>query len=308
MTGEIDFFNKNTSGILRQVNIPQQVGNLTGPVRNVGQVENRGYELTLNWRDKIGKLNYNLGGNITNVTNKVLDTGGQKIFNGNRVIFEGFPIDSYYGLRAIGYFQNADEIKAAPFQNTVTLPGDIRYKDLNNDNKIDNQDREIIGNTIPTYTYSFNFGANFRGIDFSVFFQGVEGLQNYMNANLGFPYRNGAGVTKDWLTESWTPENPNAKYPRLTTSSGYPQNFQASNFWMRDASYLRMKNIQLGYVFPENLTKKIGITKLRAFVNGQNLLTFTDFSLGDPERNSANEAIIAYPIAKTISGGLSITF
>lgn len=308
LTGEFDWFNKITSGILRQVNIPQQVGNLTGPVRNIGEVQNKGIEFTLNWRDKIGKLNYNLGGNLLQLSNKVLNTDGQKIFNGNRVVFEGYPIDSYFGLRSMGYFQNTDEIKAAPFQNTVTLPGDIRYVDVNGDNRIDNNDREIIGNTIPKYTYSFTFGVDYKGFDFSAFFQGVQGLQNYVNANLGFPYRNGAGVTKEFLTESWTVNNPNAKYPRLTTSNGYPQNFQVSDFWMRDASYLRLKNIQLGYAIPDKITKKLGISRLRAFVNGQNLLTFADFTLGDPERNVANEGIIAYPIAKVVTGGLSVTF
>ncbi|KAB7725497.1 SusC/RagA family TonB-linked outer membrane protein [Rudanella paleaurantiibacter] len=308
LTGEVDWFNKVTSGILRQVNIPQQVGNLTGPVRNVGEVQNKGIEVALAWRDKIGKVGYNVGGNLTQVANTVLNTNGQQIFNGNRVIFEGYPIDSYFGLRAMGYFQNADEITGAPRQNTVTLPGDIRYRDLNGDNKIDNQDREVIGNTFPKYTYSFTLGADYKGLDFSAFLQGVEGVTNYVNANLGFPYRNGAGVTQDWLTESWTPENPDAKYPRLTTANGYPQNFQVSDFWLRNASYLRLKNIQLGYTLPATLTKRLGVSRVRAFVNGQNILTFTDFSLGDPERNAANETIIAYPIPKTITGGLNLTF
>jgi TonB-dependent starch-binding outer membrane protein SusC len=308
LTGEFDWFDKITSGILRQVQIPQQVGNLTGPVRNVGKVSNKGYEITLNWRDKLGKVNYNIGGNLTQIENKVLSTGGQQIFNGNRVIFEGYPIDSYFGLRSLGYFQTADEIKTSPFQNAVQSPGDIKYKDINGDNRIDSQDREVIGNTIPKYTYSITLGADYMGFDFSAFFQGVQGIQNYVNANLGFAYRNGAGVTKDWLTETWTPENPNAKYPRLTTSSGYPQNYQVSDFWMRDASYLRLKNLQIGYSLSQKLTKKLGLNKVRAFANGQNILTFTDFSLGDPERNVANENIIAYPIAKTITGGLSITF
>jgi TonB-linked SusC/RagA family outer membrane protein len=308
LTGELDWFDKITSGILRQVNIPQQVGNLTGPVRNVGEVQNRGIEFTLNWRDRIGKLNYNFGGNILSLSNKVRNTDGQRIFNGNRVVFEGYPIDSYFGLRSMGYFQNTDEIKAAPFQNTVTLPGDIRYVDVNGDGRIDNNDRDIIGNTIPKYTYSFNLGADYKGIDFSLFFQGVQGLQNYINTNLGFPYRNGASVTKEFLTDSWTVNNPNAKYPRLTTANGYPQNFQVSDFWMRNASYLRLKNIQLGYTIPEKISKKLGIGRVRAFVNGQNILTFADFTLGDPERSAANEGIIAYPISKVVTGGLSVTF
>lgn len=308
LTGEFDWFNKITSGILRQVNIPQQVGNLTGPVQNLGSVQNKGIEFTLNWRDKIGDLSYNLGGNILQLSNNVLSTGGQRIFNGNRVIFEGYPIDSYFGLHSMGYFQSIDEIKAAPFQNAVTLPGDIRYIDLNGDNKIDNNDRDVIGNTIPQYTYSFTVGVDYKGFDFSALMQGVQGLQNYVNSNLGFPYRNGAGVIKEFLTESWTVDNPNAKYPRLTTANGYPQNFQVSNFWMQDASYLRLKNIQLGYTIPDKVAKKLGMNKLRAFVNGQNLLTFADFTLGDPERNAANENIIAFPISKVVSAGLSVTF
>ena len=308
LTGEIDYFNKITDGILRQVNIPQQVGNLAGPVRNVGKVQNKGFEFTLNWRDKIGQVGYNIGGNLTTVKNEVLNTNGQQIFNGNRVIFEGYPIDSYYGRVADGYFQTADEIKAAPFQNAVTLPGDIKYKDLNGDGKIDNNDRQVIGNVIPKQTYTITLGANYKNFDFTAFFQGVRGVDNFINLNLGFPYRNGAGVTKDWLTDSWTPENPNAKYPRLTTSSGYPQNFQVSDFWLRDASYLRLKNIQIGYVLPGTLTGRIGISKLRIFANAQNFLTFTKFKVGDPERSATNENIIQYPIAKVATAGLNITF
>ena len=308
LTGEIDYFNKITDGILRQVNIPQQVGNLTGPVRNVGKVQNKGVEFTVNWRDKIGQVGYNVGGNLTVVKNEVLNTDGQQIFNGNRVIFEGSPIDSYYGRVADGYFQTADEIKAAPFQNAVTLPGDIRYKDLNGDGKIDNNDRQVIGNVIPKQTYNFTLGANYKNFDFTAFFQGVQGVDNFINLNLGFPYRNGAGVTKDWLTDSWTPENPNAKYPRLTTANGYPQNFQISDFWLRDASYLRLKNIQIGYLFPAALTSRLGISKLRLFANAQNFLTFTKFNIGDPERSATSEGIIQYPIAKVATAGLNVTF
>ncbi|WP_026308947.1 SusC/RagA family TonB-linked outer membrane protein [Spirosoma spitsbergense] len=308
LTGEIDYFNKITDGILRQVNIPQQVGNLTGPVRNVGKVQNKGVEFTLNWRDKIGQVGYNFGGNLTVVKNEVLNTDGQQIFNGNRVIFEGSPIDSYYGRVANGYFQTADEIKAAPFQNAVTLPGDIKYKDLNGDGKIDNNDRQVIGNVIPKQTYNFTLGATYKNFDFTAFFQGVQGVDNFINLNLGFPYRNGAGVTKDWLTDSWTPENPNAKYPRLTTANGYPQNFQISDFWLRDASYLRLKNIQIGYLFPAALTSRLGISKLRLFANAQNFLTFTKFNIGDPERSATSEGIIQYPIAKVATAGLNVTF
>jgi TonB-linked SusC/RagA family outer membrane protein len=310
LTFEVDLFSKTTDDILARVNLPGQVGNLGGPLRNVGSVSNKGAEVTLGYRNRIGKVNYNVGTNVTYLTNLVENTNGEIIFNdgGRRITQEDFPLNSFFGLETIGIFQNADDIKNAPFQNRVTNPGDLRYKDQNGDQVIDNNDRVVVGRSVPRYTYSFTGGGDYKGFDLAIFFQGVEGVSTNLTSNLSQPYKNGAGVTRDWLTDSWTPENPNASLPRLTTANGYPQNFIFSDFWLQDLSYLRLKNIQLGYTMPNELIKKVGLSKLRLFVNGQNLLTFTKFRDGDPERDANQRGIIAYPIAKVISGGITVTF
>lgn len=308
LTLELDWFDKRTTDILRQVAVPAQVGNLTGPVRNIGSVSNKGVELTVNFRNRVGQVLYNVGGNVTYLTNRVLDLNGQRYFTGLRVVQEGDPIDSFFGLQAIGLFQSEEEIKAAPFQNAVTRPGDIRYRDVDGNNVIDNNDRVVIGNPIPKYTYTFTAGAEYRGFDLTLFFQGVQGVNSYLTGNLSQPYRNGAGVTRDWLTDSWTPENPTASLPRLTTATNYPQNFQTSSFWIRDASYLRLKNIQLGYSLPAALVRRVGLSRAKVFVNAQNYLTFTKFKFTDPERDLTRSDLIEYPIAKTATVGLNLTF
>ncbi|CAG5067582.1 TonB-dependent receptor P26 [Dyadobacter sp. CECT 9623] len=308
LTFEFDLFRKYTDGILARVNLPAQVGNLQGPLSNIGSVSNKGYELTLGYRDRIGGVNYNLAGNITHLINKVENTNGAILYNTNRIIQEGAPINSFFGLESAGLFQSKAEIDAAPFQNNVTNPGDIRYKDQNGDGKIDSGDRVVIGQSNPGYTYTFTGGADYKGFDFAMFWQGTFDLDTYVTANLAQPYKNGAGVTREWLTDSWTPENPNASLPRLTTSNGYPQNFQVSDFWLQSIAYLRLKNIQFGYTVPLNMVKKLGLGKVRLYVNGQNMITVSKFRLGDPERDPAAAGVVAYPIAKVVSFGLNVSF
>jgi TonB-linked SusC/RagA family outer membrane protein len=307
-TLEFDVFQKLTEGILARVNLPEQVGGLNGPLRNIGSVSNKGFELTASYRGNLRKLNYNLGANVTSLKNKVTNTGGAIYYNGNRIIQEGYAINSFFGLVSDGIFQSANEIKDAPFQNNSTSPGDLRYKDANGDKVVDSGDRQVIGQSFPAYTYSFTAGGDYKDFDFSLFFQGIQGLDTYSTANLASPYRNGAGVTSEWLTESWTPENPNARLPRLTTANGYPQNYQFSDFWLQDISYLRLKNVQIGYNLPIGKLEKVGLSKARIYINGQNLLTFSPFKLGDPERNPAQQGIIAYPISRLYSAGLVLSF
>lgn len=308
LTFEFDLFRKYTDGILARVNLPAQVGNLQGPLSNIGSVSNKGYELTIGYRDRIGGVNYNLAGNITHLVNKVENTNGAILYNTNRIIQEGSPINSFFGLQSLGLFQSKAEIDASPFQNNVTNPGDIKYKDQNGDGKIDSGDRVVIGQSNPGYTYTFTAGGDYKGFDLAMFWQGTFKIDTYVTANLAQPYKNGAGVTRDWLTDSWTPENPNASLPRLTTANGYPQNFQVSDFWLQSIAYLRLKNIQLGYTLPGNVVKKLGLSKVRLYVNGQNMITVSKFRLGDPERDPAAAGVVAYPIAKVASFGLNVSF
>lgn len=307
LTLELDVFNKITDDILRQVSVPAQVGRLAGPYRNIGSVSNKGFEITAAYHNRAGQLSYNIGANLAYLKNKVTNLNGAVYYEGNTITREGVPIDAFYGLKTIGIFQSEDEINKSPKQNTVTKPGDLKYQDTDGNNVIDNNDRVVTGNSIPEFTYSFTLGAAYKGLELTAFFQGVKNVSTYFTGNLAFPYKNGAGVTAEWLTDSWTPENPGARLPRLTTSNGYPQNFQASGFWVKDASYLRLKNIQLSYNLPQQWLRAAGIQQLKVFVNAQNWVTFTNFKLGDPERNLTKANVIDYPIAKTATAGINLT-
>ena len=308
LTAELEWYNKKTSGILQRVILPAQVGALNGPIRNVGDVENKGMELSLAYRNKAGKLDYNVGGQVNYNRNQLTNLNGQVLFGTNTITQEGYPINSWYMLESVGLFQTADEIKAAPFQNAATRPGDVKYRDVNGDNRIDNTDRVVVGTSFPKYTYSFTFGLAWKGIDLSGFFQGVQGINGHPRANLAQPFSNGAGLTRDWLTDSWTPENPTARLPRLTTANGYPQNFQASTLWLYDLSYLRLKNVQIGYTFPSQLTRRAKINTVRVYANGQNLLTRSPFKLADPERTITGGTLYEYPSASILTAGLSLSF
>lgn len=304
---QLDVFDKTTNEILRQVNVPAQVGSLDGPYRNIGKVSNKGVELSLSYQDAVGAFHYRVGGNVAYLKNKVLDVKGNIYYDGVTIIRADDPISAFYGLQSDGIFQNEGEIERHAFQAASTRPGDIRYVDQNGDGVVDNNDRIVIGSSIPEYTYGFTLSGSFKGVDLDLFFQGVAGVQTYANGNLAFPYRNGAGVTNEWLTDSWTPENPGASLPILTTSSGYPQNFLTSDFWIKDAGYLRLKNIQLAYSLPAAWLQQLHLRKLKVFVNAQNYLTITKFKLGDPERNLTRANMIDYPNYKSVTAGVNLT-
>jgi TonB-linked SusC/RagA family outer membrane protein len=305
---QFDWYDKRTRDILWRVSVPAQVGNLNGPFKNIGSLTNTGVEFTVNYYNHISNFNYNIGGNIAYLKNKVTNLNRDIYYEGVTIVQEGYPVSSFYGLQAEGIFKTEDEVKKSAYISNATQPGDIKYKNVDDSNDIiDNNDRVVIGNNIPKYTYSFVLGGSYKGLDLQLFFQGVQDVDTYVSGNLAQPYRNGAGVTPEWLTDSWTPEKPNAPLPRLTTPL-YTQNFQTSSYWIQDASYLRLKNIQLSYELPKSLIKNWNLSKIKLFVNGQNLLTFSEFVLGDPERNLTRNNMIDYPIAKTISGGVNITF
>lgn len=304
---EIDWFDKTTSNILRQITIPGQIGNLNGPFQNIGIVNNNGVELILGYQSPPNDFQYHIQATGTWVKNEVVDLKDQVYYDGNTIIQQGQSINAFYGLQAEGLFQNQQQVEDHAFQSSGTSPGDIRYADLGGNGIIDNNDRTVIGNSIPKLTYGFNLGLAYKGFDLSMIFQGVGKVDTYLTGNLAFPYKNGAGVTQEWLTDSWTPENTNASLPRLTTSNGYPQNFQTSSFWVRNAAYLRLKNVQLSYGFSPAVLSSLRLKGLKVFVNAQNLLTFTDFKFSDPERNLTRANLIEYPNTKSITAGINLS-
>lgn len=303
-----DVFKRRTSGILRAVSIPDQIGNLGGPQKNIGVVDNTGYELGLTYRDKAGDFGYELMGSINYVKNKVVNLDGQTIISGTRIIKEGYPIDSYYLLATDGYYQNMDDINYSATVSNAVKPGYIRYKDTDRNGKIDGDDRVITGQSMPDYTFSFGINLSYKRFSLNSLFQGVSGISIYPTANLAFPFNNGAGITKEWVDNSWTPDNPNAKFPLLTTATGGTENFQNSDFWLKDASYLRLQNIQLNYSIPESILSKVRIKKALVYINGQNLFTLAKYKQWDPEQKITTDNLYEYPMLKTVSMGLNVNF
>ena len=309
-----DVFDKVTTDILARINIPGQVGNLNGPITNLYGMSNKGFEVNASYRNSISDLNYQIGGNIAFVKNNVDFLNGDVQYTTNSygnisVIKEGYPVNSWYLYEAIGIFQNEAEVEAHAYQDPATSPGDIIYRDFNEDGKIDINDMRVLGRSVPKYTYGFNLDLDYKGFDLGAFFQGVQDIDIYPTNNVSWPLYNGAGITKDQLANSWTEDNPNAKYPRLSLAKrGSGINFRNSTFWLKNASYLRLKNIQLGYTIPSDLTNKIKINKVRIYVNAQNFLTFSKFKLSDPEKNILEQDIYDYPTTKIFTMGCNIIF
>lgn len=312
----VDFFHKRTSDILRPVDIPSQVGNLGGPLRNIGTVDNNGIELGLVHRDNYGDFSYQLSGSVTWIKNEVVDLAEQEIIwegfrgSGSYIIKEGYPIDSSYLLDAVGIFNSQQEIDDHAFQSDDTKPGYLKYRDVNEDGVINQDDRVIGKSLIPEYTYAFNVDLNYKAFQLTANFNGVQNVVSYPFHIGVVPFWYGTAVTEDWVNNSWTPERGgDASLPIMTTYEGaVDTNFRNTNFWLKDSSYLRLKNLQVTYTLPGSLTDALGIRSARVYVNGQNLLTFSPLKDFDPERNLDQSNYYEYPSVKTYTAGVQIDF
>ncbi len=304
----VELYNKATDGILRAINYASQVGDLTGPTTNIGSMSNKGIEVLVGYRDRKGGVTYEIDGSLAFNKNRVTNLNGQEIVSGRYITREGSPVQSYYIYEAEGIFQSEAEIADHAFQNAATKVGFLKYKDQNGDNKIDAKDRKVFHGVVPELTYSLNLGAGYKGFQLNAFFQAVGNVYTYPQANISYPYYNGAGVTKEWLTDAWTPENTGARLPILTTSTGNTLNFENSTFWLQNASYFRLKNVQLSYDLPAAVVKKLAMKNLKLFVNGQNLFTITKMKNWDPEKNLEADNIFSYPQVKTFTAGLNVIF
>ncbi|HEY0611540.1 MAG TPA: TonB-dependent receptor [Chitinophaga sp.] len=306
----LDAYKRRTKDILRPVNIPAQVGNLGGPKKNIGVVDNTGIELTLQYRNNIGQFDYGFSGNVSYNKNKVVDLNGEIIYGTGTITKEGATMGSFYVLEAEGIFQTDDEVARSAKQSVNTKPGYIKFRDVNNDGIINGDDRVVVDASpqMPKFTYGFGLNFGYKGISLTANFQGISGVKVLPTANLAFPFNNGANATWEWATDAWTPDNRNAKLPIVTTSTGSIDNYQRSTFWIRDNSYLRMKNIQLAYSLPDRWLSKVKISKVSLFVNGQNLWTISKYKDFDPEAILNQTTLYFYPMLKTYSGGLNVTF
>lgn len=300
-----DYYKRNTTGILLQLPVPAIIG-LNAPYQNAGVVNNRGWDLAINYANTTRKVNYNVGFNISDVRNQVIDLKGTGPYiNGYTIIEEGYPINSLYGYQATGLFQSQSEVNKSPTQFGNYAPGDIKYMNLNGDSVINADDREVIGNQIPRYTFGFNFSLKYHDFDINMLLQGIGKRDVYLNNDAVWAFYN-SGPIQQWQLDYWTPDNPNAKYPRLIAESNH-NNFQNSSYWVYKAAYLRLKNLQIGYSMPSQLLSRLFISNLRIYLAGDNLVTFDHMPKGwDPERPSGDATY--YPISSTYTFGVDITF
>lgn len=309
-----EVYNKKTTNILHIVPLSAQVGNLNGPIENIGTVVNKGIDLNISYQNSIGKFDYKIGGQISTVKNRVLALNKQTIYNfgwrngGGTIIKKGYPINSYYMLHYTGIFQNEAEIKAHAFQSKDTKPGYLMFEDANDDGEIDANDRIISDKSrIPRYTYAFNINLSYKRFNLSAYFTGVGKVYTYSNYYGIVPFWYGSGVTKYWIGNSWTPENRSAKLPILTTYEDATQtNFRNSDFLLFDVSYLRLKNVQISYDFPTQLMDKLHLTSGEVFISGKNLLTITPLPYYDPEKNLSDHTFSGYPASETFTAGIRI--
>ncbi|RYY57416.1 MAG: TonB-dependent receptor [Chitinophagaceae bacterium] len=287
LTLSADYFNKTTNDILLSVGLPAvSVGVIQSTFVNAGQVRNKGFELGIGYQNYDRDFRYSVNGNIATVTNRV-EKLQQFVKNLNDDATHtrtevGQPISSYYGLVFEGIYQNTGEVTRHLFSNANgALPGDIRFRDVNNDGQINADDRAIIGNPIPKYTYGFNFNAEYMNFDLSFLVQGVQDVDRYNDLKqiLNFDSRPFNSTTD--VLGAWNGEGTSNRQPRVTFNNNGGGN--VSSVFVEDASYVRLKNIELGYSL--NL-KKGNIRGLRFYVSAQNLVTIADYSGLDPESTS----------------------
>lgn len=313
----VDYFDKTTSDILYNISVSRVLGLNTSEV-NAGEVKNTGIEILLNYRAQIGDLKLGFIPNFSYVKNRVTKLAGGIQQDISRGLYVGQPLNAIYGYVADGLFVDATDVSAYPAQPYSAQPGFVRYKDINGpagvpDGKVDATfDRTVIGSTFPKISYGATITAEYKGFDFSVLLHGLGGYEKQMGSYQAFAFYNGGQIQRWQADGRWTESNPdpNAIYPKVTSLNMGSGTIQTSTFWNRNASFLRLKNLQIGYSLPSGLTDKLHITRLRIFASGQNLFSINDFYKGwDPEMNqSTGDNSPFYPITSVYTFGVNVKF
>ncbi len=306
-----DYYDKKTDDILVRVPLPQSAGAFTPPYVNAGKVENKGYEFGLTYRNTTGDLHYEIGGNIATVHNEVLSLAGTEPLLGGFGLSDGpitktepgYPLGSFFMYKMEGIFQTQAEIDAAPYQSDDTRPGDVRFADLNGDNVIDDKDRAHLGNPFPKFTYGFNLTLNYKRFDLSMLIQGVQGNDVYfLYGNFAYETQLRGFNSYSDILNRWTPTNTNTDIPRVTVDDRN-RNRRISTRFLEDGSYLKMRNLTLGY----DLTKAIRNSKLsywRIYVSSQNLFTITKYHGLDPEIQANTNDTKGYNVSSDLAVGI----
>jgi hypothetical protein len=303
---------------MRREYLPGIVGIQTGyPAANVGKVRSRGVDGNFRYSQKIGQVNMTLRGNMTYSKNEILEADEMV----NRYPYlrkSGYRVDQARGLVALGLFKDWEDIRNSPRQDfmsqTALMPGDIKYKDVNGDGVVNNDDVVPIGATTrPNLIYGMGLAVSWRGFDVNIHFQGAGKSHFFLWGKSVWPFWDPSpgwgnpmkGVTDRadrWILGENDDPNKEYKWPRLSYG-GNNNNYRSSTFWMRNGAYLRLKTLEMGYTLPGRITNKIHIKNARFYVIGQNILTFSSFKMWDPEMGSSNGQ--AYPLSKTWTFGIS---
>ncbi|PUV24755.1 SusC/RagA family TonB-linked outer membrane protein [Sphingobacterium athyrii] len=313
----IDYYKKDTEGMLLTVPLPNYLGYSNSPWTNAGSVRNKGVEFAVKYHDKIGAFGYSIGANASTFKNRVLSLGGgEPIPGGGWISYtttlteENMPIGYYYGFKTNGIFQNQAEIDQSG--QTGAVPGDLRFVDVNKDGIISSSDRTYIGDPFPDLSYGFTLGADYKNFDLKVLAQGTIGndIMNIVKIDM----KSGVGwynAPKELLNDAWSPTNPSQSQFKISSSN--QNNLQISDWLVEDGSYLRIKSIQLGYSLPSPTLERLQLKGLRVWAGAYNLFTFTKYSGLDPEIGNSSPLNMGvdqgyYPVAKSWMLGLNLSF
>nr|WP_120272928.1 SusC/RagA family TonB-linked outer membrane protein [Mangrovibacterium diazotrophicum] len=310
-----DYFDKKTKDLLWPQGIPLTMQK-NQPYVNNGEVQNKGVEASFTYRKTFSNdMKFRATFNASHIVNKITKMSPEDIKSPKAKIV-GYAINSFYGYKMDGIYQVDDfnydgstytlKEGVTSVTNYTAQPGDIKFKDLNGDGVVDaNNDRTVIGKQYPDLTYSLNLSLEWKRFDFSAFFQGVAGIEGYLYYEIASPF-SGVANMGSWWKNRWTPENPSNTLPRLILDE--TRTNIHSSFYMEDASYLRLKNIELGYTFNSRLVSKVGLSSVRVYGNIQNAFTITNFKGFDPEQNTSQTRAEAFPQVQVMTVGLNVNF
>lgn len=306
-----DYYWKETKDMLLTINIPYIMG-YNNPSSNAGTMKTNGYDIEVGWRDQVGDFSYGVSVNFSDFKSKVTDMNGSEQINGSRINRPGCYFNEWYGYVSDGIYQTQEEVDNSATYNSSVKVGDIRYKDISGpdgvpDGKINSDDKVPLGNSLPRWQYGGTVNLGWKGIDFSMAFQGIGRRTSYMATEMVQPIRDNYGNIpaiidgKYWSPFNTDEQNRNAKYPRLS-NTGKSNNYQTSDFWLFNGGYFRLKNVTLGYTLPRKWTQKIRMSNVRLYVSASDLFCISDYPKGwDPEMG-----VTSYPITTSILVGLSL--
>lgn len=319
-----DWFIKNNKDALVKPTYPSTIGSTSSsvlPYANMGKVQSKGWEFAASWKDNIGQVSYGLNFMLSGVTNTVKSLGTMAPVIGDNIFRVGDPVNAYYGYKTNGLAQVSDfgsyNTSTGKYINpsfpinssysAIIQPGDIKYRDLNGNGIITaDSDRTVIGNPYPKFTYSLRGSIAWKNLDASFFLQGVAKVDGYLDGEAVHAFINDYSIPQKTHLDRWTPTHTNASYPRLYYAESHNSLF--SDYWIQNAAYLRIKNIQLGYTLRLKLSKSTVIEKMRFYISGENLFTITKYFYAyDPEVRAITTSSYPYPQVKTYAVGVNVT-